>query len=305
MIRSTCPVCNEARVKELYRNYDDRYGFPDEFTIVECGGCGCGFIREMLSEQAEALLYNKYYPSASLTTKKIPIVRGVIRAFYEMIIRNEQLGLLIPWGAKVLDVGCGNGNTYYAVNLKKGDWTGLEIDERKRKALEAAGYPVVGGTLEQLADQSSLSYDAILASQVIEHVNDPYKFVKDCHNLLRTNGLLILSTPNFNSRYRIKHGIEWIHLHTPYHQILFTEKGLYKVAENTGFRVDKIRKVTPALWTIYQKKYHRPAKGTIGKWYQIMPKRSTILWNAIAYFIKDCLNVEHDCLVAVLRKDKG
>jgi len=41
--------------------------------------------------------------------------------------------------------------------------------------------------------------DCILCLEVIEHLENPYKLVRDCHAALRDGGELIISTPNLHS----------------------------------------------------------------------------------------------------------
>lgn len=42
----------------------------------------------------------------------------------------------------------------------------------------------------------SRRFDAVVAGEVIEHMEDPYRFLRGCGALLRPGGRLVLSTPN-------------------------------------------------------------------------------------------------------------
>lgn len=42
-------------------------------------------------------------------------------------------------------------------------------------------------------------FDSVLAIEIIEHLENPYKLIRDCHNLLNDNGTLIISTPNITN----------------------------------------------------------------------------------------------------------
>lgn len=39
-------------------------------------------------------------------------------------------------------------------------------------------------------------YDCIIASEVIEHLDDPRRFIRECREILSENGIIIISTPN-------------------------------------------------------------------------------------------------------------
>jgi SAM-dependent methyltransferase len=42
-------------------------------------------------------------------------------------------------------------------------------------------------------------FDAVMASEIIEHLENPRHFARECFRLLRPGGRLLLSTPNINS----------------------------------------------------------------------------------------------------------
>jgi len=43
------------------------------------------------------------------------------------------------------------------------------------------------------------SYDTIIAGEVIEHLNSPFNFLKECKRIMKPDGRLIITTPNMNS----------------------------------------------------------------------------------------------------------
>lgn len=49
-------------------------------------------------------------------------------------------------------------------------------------------------------------YDVIIAMEIIEHLQNPWKYISDCKSLLKDGGLIVLSTPNIsNSLSRLRH----------------------------------------------------------------------------------------------------
>lgn len=42
-------------------------------------------------------------------------------------------------------------------------------------------------------------FDGVLAIEIIEHIENPYKLVRDCYNFLEDEGTLIISTPNITN----------------------------------------------------------------------------------------------------------
>ena len=101
----------------------------------------------------------------------------------------------IPKGALVLDVGAGNCR-YHALFshcvYKTHDFAKLS------KELTGGGY----GKLDYVSDICSIpvedeSFDAVLCTEVLEHVPDPVKAIEEFARLLKPGGKLILTAPFF------------------------------------------------------------------------------------------------------------
>lgn len=107
-------------------------------------------------------------------------------------------------GDKILDVGCGNGYyLYILVNLGlKIDLTGVDFDKR---ALESAKDNLKGkkvgllhGDLMEGLPFKSSSFDKAVMSEVVEHLLNNVKGLKEVRRILKNDGILVLSVPNAN-----------------------------------------------------------------------------------------------------------
>ena len=109
------------------------------------------------------------------------------------------LELIDPRGLRVLDLGCGGGHN--GALLKRAgarEVVGVELDAgaaaQARKRLDA----VVQGDLAHL-DLSQLGdepFDAILASDVFEHLAEPEAVLARALTRLRPGGVVVVSLPN-------------------------------------------------------------------------------------------------------------
>ena len=104
-------------------------------------------------------------------------------------------------GLSLLDVGCGGGLLCEPLARLGAKVTGLDassaaIAEAKRHA-EAGGLDIDyrAGSVEDLAEGAK-RYDVITALEIVEHVADLDRFIVALSQLLKPNGLLILSTVN-------------------------------------------------------------------------------------------------------------
>ena len=109
------------------------------------------------------------------------------------------LELIDPRGLRVLDLGCGGGHN--GALLKRAgarEVVGVELDAgaaaQARKRLDA----VVQGDLARLdlAQLGDEPFDAILASDVLEHLADPEAVLARALTHLRPGGAVVVSLPN-------------------------------------------------------------------------------------------------------------
>jgi SAM-dependent methyltransferase len=83
-------------------------------------------------------------------------------------------------------------------------------------------------------------FDAIIMSELIEHVPAPARFLRRAYELLEDDGLLYLTTPNFGSLARRLLGEAWSVIH-PEHIGYFNRRTLRRMAtREAGLREIKI-----------------------------------------------------------------
>lgn len=111
----------------------------------------------------------------------------------------NSLDNAIPGGGNVLDVGCGNG--LISMSLGKAGYNVLGIDI-SAKAIEKANeknnlsnvtFAVAGA--EELSG-TEIKYDAVICSEVLEHLNEPSSLLKYIYKTMKDEGILIVTVPN-------------------------------------------------------------------------------------------------------------
>jgi predicted SAM-dependent methyltransferase len=85
------------------------------------------------------------------------------------------------------------------------------------------------------------SFDIITSFEVLEHINNPQEELTNFNTLLRTGGLIYLTTPNFNSllRYRLKERYDVITY--PEHLSYYTPRTLKHLFIKAGFQKQQIQ----------------------------------------------------------------
>ena len=112
----------------------------------------------------------------------------------------------VPTGARVLDVGCGDGELMAALQTKGVDARGLEIDPANVTAAIARGQSVVQGDANRdLADYPGDAFDYAILSQTLQTTERPDRVIDE---LLRIAPRAFVSFPNF-AHWRVRLALFW------------------------------------------------------------------------------------------------
>ncbi len=103
--------------------------------------------------------------------------------------------------SEVVDLGAGQGA--FSLRLRQLGHSVLAVDADKLYwKLTDLEYLELNLDSE-FARTINRKFDAVVAIEIIEHIENPFSFVRECAKLLKPNGLLFLTTPNveaLNSR---------------------------------------------------------------------------------------------------------
>jgi len=106
----------------------------------------------------------------------------------------------LPEGAEVLDFGCGNGIISKAVAMLGYRVTAVDISE---KTIEQArihhAHPLISYqtiSAGKLPIGGPALFDAIICSEVLEHLQEPDSILRELYPMLKNEGLLLVTVPN-------------------------------------------------------------------------------------------------------------
>jgi len=112
--------------------------------------------------------------------------------------RYQQIVDQIPKSnnLKILDIGCGDGVLLYLISQKnKSLLTGIDLDQDSLKiATTKVKAKFIKASAYKLPVKSS-SYDYVLASEIIEHLDQPKKMLIEIKRVLKPKGIVIITTP--------------------------------------------------------------------------------------------------------------
>lgn len=161
-----------------------------------------------------------------------------------------QVVQLVGSGHDVLDVGCADGDVGRLLQETGNRVSGLDRDEEAAEKARADLERVVVADLDtsSLLDHfEAASFDVVVLADVLEHLREPERALREATELLREGGRLVLSVPNVAHgalRLALLQGrwtyteaglLDRTHLH------FFTRTSLLQLLEGVGLAVDDLR----------------------------------------------------------------
>jgi 2-polyprenyl-3-methyl-5-hydroxy-6-metoxy-1,4-benzoquinol methylase len=138
----------------------------------------------------------------------------------------------------VLDIGCATGALLAYLRDRGWHVTGVEISPAAEYARNERNLDVKSLPLEENHFPPE-SFDVVLASHLIEHLNDPRSFLKETHRILRPDGRVFITTPNISGFQARLLGGRWRSAIFD-HLYLFSRRTLKTMLNRSGFTVEGV-----------------------------------------------------------------
>ena len=150
-------------------------------------------------------------------------------------------------GHRILDIGYAQLPNPYLKNFYS---VGFDL-EKPRVKTDFYDEEVHGDVKNIVSILHGEKFDTILCGELIEHLENPYSFLRNLQALLNDEGLLILSTPNpFGFPAFV---CEMLHLkkffYTTDHTYLFPPRWVRRIVENCNYRLVQTQSV--GLWLLH------------------------------------------------------
>ena len=243
-----CSICGGLPV--IKHDSFPGYQQPDTFQIFHCDHCNTAFA---LPRQNSDALYEIIYQDAN----KIPGYDRYHKYSREIRNHNNPLDYLSQaeetyWGVKaaltqlvkdkatttILEIGSGLGYLTYALNQTNYQVTGLDISQTAvNQAIKNFGDHYICTDLFEYAEMKTVSFDIVILTEVIEHVENPQAFIDAINQLLKPGGHAIITTPNKSFYFK---DIIWSTELPPIHFWWFSETSLTQLANHSGMKINFI-----------------------------------------------------------------
>ena len=201
------------------------------YSMWKCLSCDFIYLNPRPDPPSLHSSYQSYLPEDELGIERWrEMMVPVFSRAADFIEENHHRG-------RILDVGTGYG--HFLLEMERRGWEalGLEIShtgvEFARKRL---GVNILDKTLEesQLPDNH---FHAITAFYVIEHLDDPMAFLRECYRVLKPGGVILIRYPHTTpiKNFLAFFGVQNTLYDTPYHLSDFSPKTIKKFLVKAGF----------------------------------------------------------------------
>jgi len=249
----SCDLCGENIAKKLCD--------INTTTIFQCEECGLMYRHPVPTKEElknyYSLGYYQEYGFRNYAQRKDHILKyrfePILKFFREE--QEELMNKFILQGLtpKALDIGCALG--FFIELLKKQGWEakGVEFSaDAAQYAKKELGLEVDIGSVEEVGFEDN-SFDLVTMLDVLEHVLNPNKILKEINRILKREGLILATVPNvLGAEAKGTKGLTNF-LFAEGHLFNFPHQTLKRLFNINGFNIIKMTSMSiPRRWLDYE-----------------------------------------------------
>lgn len=144
---------------------------------------------------------------------------------------SELLSKLGQFTAGIEFLEIGIGGCECSLVAQEMEFNVFAVDIAEANVLQAQKYGIDAKQLDFMKFDTNKKWDVIILGDVIEHVSDPVKAVHKIYDLLDDNGVLWVSTPNFEAAFSVVAGHNDAMRREASHKNYFSRYSLFKLLE--------------------------------------------------------------------------
>jgi SAM-dependent methyltransferase len=228
-----CPLCSSASITRRYTIQQ----YTPSFNVDRCDACGFMFMNPRFTDRSIMEMYGEGYFSGKSEYAYHDEREIETYAMHVWNSRIERLHGQVA-GGNFLDIGCSFGglmkaaSRYYVPH-------GIELSPFAGSHAKALfGDRVHVGTL---ADHPfpERHFSVITMVELLEHLPDPSRALRECYRLLDADGLLMIQTANMDGLQARMYGPDYAYF-MPGHLSYFSRNNLAMALRGCGFGPSRV-----------------------------------------------------------------
>lgn len=228
-----CPVCGRSRIVTRGPILHPRpalvAGIPIElgsetFELAQCQECGFAFKDPPIPESE---LFRCYGQASSDHWEERPDPSGRSWDTVRQTVRRYARG------RAVLDVGCFNGALLEFLG-DEWDRYGVEPSASAAQMARVRGVNVLGATIDDIPRE--VTFDVIVAIDVVEHIAEPLPFFRAVARHLRPGGAVVVQTGDLDAWTWRMEGSRYWYCSLPEHVSFYSRSAMTQLATSAGMR---------------------------------------------------------------------
>lgn len=248
MINSKCKICNSKKSTKILNVSDHKDTYLDYMNIEyqdtnryyqKCSSCGLVYRNTYLTDQEKDFLY-KSFRDKELRNETQDAYFERITSMPDDNSENYEkytfLNSYIKSSGSHMDVGGGLGVFCYGFQKYFKDWRSICVEPTTGANIVAEKNGVKAHSLYLNEDTTLIgnNFDLITANHVVEHVDDPIKFLNILKRFISETGLIYIETPstldigfldNSHDRFMCQH------------EVIYDNKSIDLIAKKAGLEV--------------------------------------------------------------------
>ena len=241
-----CPACGGRLWLEAA---EVRSETGQAYRLLRCASCGIRRLDcHLESAELKSIYGDNYY---SQNVMSAPSFRTRVRSYMSSCpvsvvgtlyrrLSTTWLPVPQPGRNRLLDVGCGDGAAMHAASRLGWLAEGCEVSDEACASARLRGFHCYGGDWERQLPRDS--FDFVLLSHVLEHLEDPVMVLRSLRDALRRGGTLLVAVPNSDGSLGRTFGEAWLANPAPEHIWHFEYAQLRRIVEEAGYVVRGVRR---------------------------------------------------------------
>lgn len=227
-IIKNCPICGNSKFKNVFNKQWKNSSF------VKCLYCKLIFQNPQENLINTISRYNKNYFNYELENQY---------NFFNLIkktLADFKIINILPKNAKILEIGSATG--LFLKYMDSFGFKSIGIDLCKDSVeygKKKYGVNLINGRLEDIKFKND-SFDFIHFSHLLEHLNDPINFLLRIYDLLKKNGVALMTTPNSKGLFASYYNESWRCI-VDDHLFIFNKSNLKSLLLKLKFKVIKYK----------------------------------------------------------------